>query len=141
MTSFIQSDFMRELLLVGIGGFVGAILRYILSSIVQDNNSIFPVGTLVVNFVGTLLLGLVVYSAELVEFISPDIRIFLTIGVFGAFTTMSTFGLEAFTMFEDGKFLVLMVYIVGTVVLVFLGMFTAKVSVNLVSQSLQMTGS
>ncbi|MGY5876023.1 MAG: hypothetical protein RTU30_09775 [Candidatus Thorarchaeota archaeon] len=54
---------------------------------------------------------------------------------------MSTFGLEAFTMFEDGKFLLLMVYIVGTVVLVFLGMFTAKVSMNFVSQSLQMTGS
>ena len=86
---------------MGIGDFIGAILRYALSSVIQNDNSAIPIGTSLVNFIGTLLLGMVVYSAELVSFISPDIRIFLTIGVLGAFTTMSTFGHEAFTMFEE----------------------------------------
>ncbi|MHA1138284.1 MAG: fluoride efflux transporter CrcB [Candidatus Thorarchaeota archaeon] len=128
---------MRELVLVGIGGFIGAILRYVLSSVIQNDGSVFPAGTLLVNFLGTLLLGMVVYSAELVSFITPEIRIFLTIGVLGAFTTMSTFGHEAFTMFEDGKTIPLVVYVIATVLLVFLGIFVARISVNTISNSLQ----
>ena len=130
---------MRDLILVGIGGFIGAILRYALSSVIQNDGSAIPVGTLLVNFLGTLLLGMVVYSAELVSFITPDIRIFLTIGVLGAFTTMSTFGHEAFTLFEDGKTIPLVVYVVATVLLVFLGIFVARISVNTISGVLQTT--
>jgi CrcB protein len=129
---------MRDLILVGIGGFIGAILRYALSSIIQSDGSAIPVGTLLVNFLGTFLLGMVVYSAELVSFITPDIRIFLTIGVLGAFTTMSTFGHEAFTMFEEGKTLLLVVYVVATVLLVFLGIFVARISVNTINNTLQL---
>ncbi len=128
---------MRELVLVGIGGFIGAVLRYGLSNIIQNDNSAIPIGTLVVNFLGTLLLGIIVYSAELVAFITPEIRVFLTIGVLGAFTTMSTFGLEAFTMFEEGKSTLLILYVVGTVFLVFLGMFVAKISVGAISNHVQ----
>ncbi|MDF1537557.1 MAG: fluoride efflux transporter CrcB [Candidatus Thorarchaeota archaeon] len=130
---------MREILLVGIGGFIGAILRYILSSMIQNDGSSFPWGTLVVNFIGTLLLGIVVYSAELVEFINQDIRVFLTIGVLGAFTTMSTFGLESFNMFENGNYLMLGLYLAGTILLVFLGMFVARSTVDLVGNTLQVT--
>ena len=121
---------MREIILVGIGGFIGAILRYVLSSFIQNDNSTFPTGTLIVNFVGTLLLGLVVYSAEHFEFISMDMRLFLSIGVLGAFTTMSTFGLETFRMFESENYLLLFMYIVGTVTLVFAGMLIAKSTVE-----------
>ena len=128
---------LRELVLVGIGGFIGAVLRYGLSNIIQSDNSAIPIGTLVVNFLGTLLLGIIVYSAELVAFITPEIRVFLTIGVLGAFTTMSTFGLEAFTMFEEGKSTLLILYVVGTVLLVFLGMFVAKISVGAISNHVQ----
>ncbi|MGY5859106.1 MAG: fluoride efflux transporter CrcB [Candidatus Thorarchaeota archaeon] len=128
---------MRDLILVGIGGFIGAILRYALSSVIQNDGSVIPIGTLLVNFLGTLLLGMVVYSAELVSFITPDIRMFLTIGVLGAFTTMSTFGHEAFTLFEEGKTIPLVVYVVATVLLVFLGIFVARISVNAISSTLQ----
>ena len=128
---------MRDMILVGIGGFIGAILRYALSSVIQSDSSAIPIGTLLVNFLGTLLLGMVVYSAELVSFITPDVRIFLTIGVLGAFTTMSTFGHEAFTLFEEGKTIPLVVYVVATVLLVFLGIFVARISVDTLSSSLQ----
>lgn len=126
---------MREILLVGIGGFIGAILRYLLSNLIQNDGASFPLGTLVVNFIGTLLLGLVVYSAELFEFINQDIRIFLTIGVLGAFTTMSTFGLESFNMFEEGNYLMLGLYLASTIFLVFLGMFAAKSSIDLLGNA------
>ena len=139
MTSFQRRDIMRDLILVGIGGFIGAILRYALSSLIQSDSSVIPIGTLLVNFLGTLLLGIVVYSAELVSFITPEIRIFLTIGVLGAFTTMSTFGHEAFTMFEEGKTIMLVIYVVATVLLVFLGIFVARISVNTISATLQNT--
>lgn len=129
---------MRDLILEGIGDFIGAILRYALSSVIQNDNSAIPIGTSLVNFIGTLLLGMVVYSAELVSFISPDIRIFLTIGVLGAFTTMSTFGHEAFTMFEEGRTIPLLVYVLATVLLVFLGIFVARISVNTISNTLQL---
>ena len=128
---------MREIVIVGIGGFIGAILRYVLSSMIQNDSSSFPMGTLLVNFLGTLLLGMVVYSAEMFDFISQDIRLFLTIGVLGAFTTMSTFGLESFTMFEDGNYLMLGLYLAGTILLVFLGMFVAKSSVDLIGNVMQ----
>lgn len=128
---------MREILLVGIGGFIGAILRYILSSMIQNDGSSFPMGTLIVNFIGTLLLGMVVYSAELFEFINQDIRVFLSIGVLGAFTTMSTFGLESFNMFEDGNYVVLGLYLASTILLVFLGMFVARSAVDLMGNTLQ----
>ena len=130
---------MRELLLVGIGGFIGAVLRYVLSSFIQNENSTFPTGTLIVNFVGTLLLGLVDYSAEHFEFISMDIRLFLSIGVLVACTTMSTFGLETFKMFENENYLMLFVYIFGTVALVFAGMFIARSTVNLLGTSVLAT--
>ncbi|MHA1906403.1 MAG: fluoride efflux transporter CrcB [Candidatus Thorarchaeota archaeon] len=130
---------MREILLVGIGGFIGAILRYVLSSMIQTDGSSFPMGTLLVNFIGTLLLGIVVYSAEMFEFINQDIRVFLTIGVLGAFTTMSTFGLESFNMFEDGNYLMLGLYLAGTILLVFLGMFVARSAVDLVGNVIQVT--
>jgi CrcB protein len=102
---------------------------------IQNDGSSFPLGTLMVNFIGTLLLGLVVYSAEMFDFISQDIRLFLTIGVLGAFTTMSTFGLESFNMFEDGNYLMLGLYLAGTILLVFLGMFVARSTVDLVGSA------
>ncbi|MBS3793618.1 MAG: fluoride efflux transporter CrcB [Candidatus Thorarchaeota archaeon] len=121
---------MRDIVLVGLGGFVGAVLRYILSGVLQTEGESFPVGTLFVNFTGTLILGFVVYSAEFLDFISHHMGLFLTMGVLGAFTTMSTFGLEAFRMFESGNYVSLAVYIVGTIALVFIGMFIARNSAH-----------
>ena len=64
---------------------------------------------------------------------------FLTIGVLGAFTTMSTFGLESFNMFEEGNYLVLGLYLASTILLVFLGMFVARSSVDLVGNTMQLS--
>ncbi|MFP3950847.1 MAG: fluoride efflux transporter FluC [Candidatus Bathyarchaeia archaeon] len=81
---------MRTIILIGIGGLTGAILRYTISGWAQNAHHRFPSGTLIVNIIGSLLLGLTMYLSEYSANISTDQRIFLTIGMLGAFTTMST---------------------------------------------------
>ncbi|NLO77116.1 MAG: CrcB family protein [Methanomicrobiales archaeon] len=95
---------MQIWLIVSIGGFIGAILRYLLGGLFQGGIATFPVGTLGVNVIGSFLLGFVMYLSEYGGLFSEETRIFLTIGVIGAFTTMSTFSYESFRMLENNEF-------------------------------------
>ncbi len=100
-------DFMTKILLVGTGGFLGAVFRYLISSLVarQTAGSGFPFGTLAVNVIGCLLIGLLAGLAESRQFISPEFRLLVFIGFLGGFTTFSTFGLEGFALLQDGQHL------------------------------------
>lgn len=90
---------------VGSGGFLGALARYGLSGLVQRHVSftIFPYGTLVVNAVGCLVIGIVAGLAESRQLFGPVFRKFVLIGILGGFTTFSTFGYETFAMVRDGQ--------------------------------------
>ncbi|MBN2066803.1 MAG: CrcB family protein, partial [Candidatus Thermoplasmatota archaeon] len=72
---------MYTYLLIGIGGFIGAIFRYTISGWIQNGLTTFPVGTLGVNFFGSLFLSLVMYLSEYKGLFTEDTRIFLTIGL------------------------------------------------------------
>ena len=87
---------MLKLLAIGAGGFVGAILRYLISGLVQNlSGSIrFPFGTLAVNVIGCLFIGLLVYLVETRSMFGAAARMFVFIGLLGSFTTFSTFGNE-----------------------------------------------
>ena len=87
---------MEKVLLVGFGGFLGAILRYMLAGSVQARTvgSSIPWATLVVNVLGCLAIGLVSKVAETRGFISTETHSFLVIGFLGSLTTFSTFGYE-----------------------------------------------
>jgi CrcB protein len=93
--------------LVGTGGFVGAILRYAVSGIVQRmaGSSDFPYGTLVVNVCGCLAIGFLAGVAEARQIIDAEARMFLLIGLLGSFTTFSTFGYETLALLRDGALL------------------------------------
>ena len=96
---------MIKLLVIGLGGFLGSVLRYLLSGVVQRwAGSIgFPVGTFAVNLVGCFLIGLLGGLAESRQVFGPELRTFLLIGVLGGFTTFSTFGYETFNLIRDGQ--------------------------------------
>ena len=91
------------LLAIGVGGALGALARYGLSGWVQGFLATpFPLGTLVVNVLGSFLLGLAVYLLESTA-LSTEVRSLVTIGFLGAFTTFSTFSYEALVLLQGGE--------------------------------------
>ena len=85
-----------QVMLVGLGGFVGASSRYVLSGAVHRviPTTTFPIGTLIVNLAGCLAIGFLGGLAEYRQLLGPSQRLFLLIGVLGGFTTFSTFAYE-----------------------------------------------
>jgi CrcB protein len=115
------------ILLVGLGGFIGAILRYTLGGWIQNGFVNFPVGTLTVNTIGSFFLGLIMYLSEYQGFFEEKTRIFLTIGIMGAFTTLSTFGYESFRLLDDSKLTLLAINLVSTVLFSILAVYLGKI--------------
>ena len=95
-------------LLVGAGGFLGSILRYVLGSAIGrwTSSGGIPLGTLGVNVLGCMALGMAMGFHEAREDPSANVRLFLMVGVLGGFTTFSTFGYETLELFrQNGAFL------------------------------------
>jgi CrcB protein len=94
----------RDLLFVGAGGFLGAVSRYVLAGIVHQLRpfSTFPAGTLVVNVVGCLVVGLLGGLGES-RHIGHETRLFVFFGIIGGFTTFSAFGYETLALLRDGE--------------------------------------
>ena len=92
---------------VGSGGFLGALARYGLSGLVhrQVPLTTFPYGTLVVNLLGCLLIGLAAGFVDSRQLFGPEFRTFALIGVLGGFTTFSTLAYETFAMIRDDEYL------------------------------------
>ncbi|NMC59200.1 MAG: fluoride efflux transporter CrcB [Candidatus Methanofastidiosa archaeon] len=126
---------MHTLLLIGLGGFLGAILRYLVSGWVQNGFFSFPAGTLSVNVIGSFFLSTILYLSENKGFFSEETRVFLTIGVLGAFTTMSTFSYESFKLLEGKETLYLSINIISTILLTLFAVFLGKIFVMSVWRS------
>jgi CrcB protein len=95
----------RHVFIVGLGGFLGATGRYLVSGYVQGvSDSIdFPYGTLVVNLLGCFLIGLLAQLADTRGFFGPEFRSLVLIGILGALTTFSTFSIETLNLLSDGE--------------------------------------
>lgn len=96
---------MLNLLIIGAGGFMGAILRYLTGIGVHRllNTYAFPYGTLTVNVVGCTVIGLLAGLAASRGIMGPELRTFLFIGLLGGFTTFSTFGFETLMIADGGR--------------------------------------
>jgi len=96
---------LQEVLLVGTGGFLGASLRFVVSGLVQrlDPAGAFPYGTLSVNVLGCLVIGVLGGLADTKGVIGPTARLVVILGVLGGFTTFSTFAYETLALLRDGE--------------------------------------
>ena len=111
---------------VGLGGFVGSVLRYLVSLAPIRHESGFPLVTIGINVLGAFLLGLIMAAAGRNSGIDPRTLLFLKVGVCGGFTTFSTFALEAHTLISGGKPAVALLYMLLSVVLCVLAVFGAS---------------
>ncbi|MEG0898515.1 MAG: fluoride efflux transporter CrcB [Oscillospiraceae bacterium] len=121
---------MINCLFVGIGGFIGSVLRYLLGQVAINNSVGFPFATLIINFIGAMAIGILSEISLKTGAISPQLLLLLQVGLCGGFTTFSTFSLETFQLFDSGKIMIGAVYIALSVVLcvsaVALGKFIIK---------------
>jgi len=121
---------LSKIIAVGLGGFLGAVGRYWISGLAQKLSDRFPLGTLSVNLLGSFVLGL--FATLFLEkmIVNQEMRLFLLIGVLGAFTTYSTFSLETLNLMRNGEwiFAVLNIFanVVGTLIAVWAGVSIAK---------------
>ncbi|HEX6982485.1 MAG TPA: fluoride efflux transporter CrcB [Balneolaceae bacterium] len=107
----------QSILLVGIGGFLGSIFRYLISYYLEFNqSSLFPFGTLTVNLAGSFLIGIII-SAALADDLSQNTRLFLATGFCGGFTTFSSFSFEFFSLLQNGYTGYAFLYLTASLVL------------------------
>lgn len=117
---------MRECLIVGVGGLVGTVCRYLLSLLPFAKTGGFPIVTLLINVVGALLIGVLAALAARYEGVNADLLAFLRIGVCGGFTTFSTFALETADLFGAGKAVGGVLYVALSLILGLLAVWLGK---------------
>lgn len=109
---------MSQIVAIALGGALGSVGRFLFAGWVGRVLGVnFPWGTLAVNVVGGLVMGLLVGLMAQAWSVSPAMRAFLTIGVLGGFTTFSAFSLETVLLFQRGDILAALAYIASSVVL------------------------
>jgi CrcB protein len=119
---------MINYLIVSLGAAIGGALRYWLSNLSYKFFPVtFPYGTLAVNIIGSFLLGLIIFIFDEKELISSQLKIFLTIGLCGGFTTFSTFSLETFYLIKDSEYLLAAANIILSTMLCIAGVFLAYI--------------
>lgn len=119
---------MMSVLCVGLGGFLGAVGRYLLGLVPYDGD--FPLMTFLVNFLGAVAIGAVVEMAKGWPGLPADAVLFLKTGVCGGFTTFSTFSLETLMLLEDGKYATGALYAGGSLVACVAGVLLGSVLVR-----------
>jgi CrcB protein len=101
----------KNLMLVGLGGFAGSMARYLVSRLSQQVEWLsVPVGTLVVNVLGSLVIGFLIGISEKSPILTVELRMLLMVGLCGGFTTFSTFTGEGLMMMRSGQFTLLLLY-------------------------------
>jgi fluoride exporter len=114
---------MNAYLLVGIGGALGAMARYWAGTVIGSLANGFPASTFLINIVGSIAMGLLIgFLARTTPQYQNEIRLFVAVGIFGGFTTFSSFSLDAITLIERGDYMLATLYIVGSVLFAVAGL-------------------
>ena len=117
---------MINCIVVGAGGFIGAVCRYLIGMIPLKEGCTFPIKTLMINIAGSFLIGIVAALAMRTESLDSRIVLFLKVGICGGFTTFSSFALETTDLMKDGKMHLAAIYAVLSVTLGVLAVFAGQ---------------
>ena len=120
----------ERLLAVAFGGSIGAVARYLIYYFVErTHQGHFPLATITVNLIGSLLIGFLWGIFDRM-YISSGMRLLVFIGLLGSFTTFSTFSFDVFALWRDGEIRTALIYIIGSgvggVLLVFAGYYLSR---------------
>jgi CrcB protein len=116
---------MKTFLLIGLGGGLGSMLRYLATCFITSRITRFPAicGTFAVNFTGCLLIGIAIGLSERYSWFSPQMRLFVATGICGGYTTFSAFAYENINLMRNGNFAVSLIYILASVIICFSATF------------------
>lgn len=123
---------LKNILIIGTGGFVGSVARYLVSqlNLTVSFHSI-PVGTLLVNIMGSFAIGFLTGIAEKSMILTPAWRLFLMVGLCGGFTTFSAFANENLMLMHNGQFLSVLLYTGLSIFLGFIAVYLGYILTNL----------
>jgi CrcB protein len=127
--------------MIAVGGAIGSVARYLLNVAIQSRMAVpFPLGIMVINISGSFLLGFLMRLSLETAAMSPELRLFLTTGFCGGFTTFSTFSYDALTLFETGAYRSAWAYLVGSVALSVGGAFAGVIAAQHIGATLRAKG-
>jgi len=113
-----------NVIIVAIGAGLGGGLRYWISNYVSKVLPVFfPYGTLIVNILGSIILGILIFGFDQKDSISPGLKLFIGVGFCGGLTTFSTFSLETFNLLKNTEFLLASINIIANVTITLLGIY------------------
>ena len=121
---------MIECIIVGAGGFIGAVCRYLMGLIPVNENLAFPIKTLAINILGSFVIGLIAGLALKNNALNPRAVLFLKVGICGGFTTFSSFALETGDLLKGGNTVTALLYVSLSVVLGILAVFGGQAVVR-----------
>lgn len=123
---------LKQLLLIGTGGFIGSVARYLISRLNTRVDWLsIPIGTLTVNVLGSLLIGFLIGISEKSPILTVEWRMFLMVGLCGGFTTFSSFTGENLVLLKNGQILPLLLYTGLSIFLGFIAVYLGYISTRL----------
>ena len=123
----------RNLFLIGAGSFIGGICRFLCQQLVQKNlPSSIPLGTLGVNVIGCLIIGIIYGFSARVNILSPELKFFAATGFCGGYTTFSSFAYENIIMMQNDQFFNTALYILMSMIIGFGAVYTGMLFTKLI---------
>lgn len=117
-------------LVVGAGGFVGSVCRYLISLIPMKETTTFPFKTFFTNILGAFIIGLIVAISLKKPGLDPKLTLLIKTGFCGGFTTFSTFALESSDLWTNGHYAIALLYMVLSVILCIAAVLVAEAIVG-----------
>lgn len=122
----------KNILLIGTGGFIGSVARYYVSKLnLHVDLFSIPLGTLLVNVLGSFIIGFLVGISEKSTLLTTELRLLLMVGLCGGFTTFSTFTSENLALMHSGQVLSLLLYTALSILLGFVAVYLGFITSNL----------